>query len=62
MVWPEAIVSAKCSDEASAPPGLRSSRPSCAISRRWLPCGWYGWLSSPALTIRISAGRGLVGA
>ena len=23
----------------------------------WLPCGWNGWLSSPALIIRNSAGR-----
>jgi len=26
----------------------------------WLPCGWNGWLSTPALTIRIRPGRVLV--
>ena len=49
------MVSPKCSVNAGATRAV-SCRPSWAIWVVWLPCGWNGWLSTPALTIRISAG------
>src|SRR6266536_5230429 len=56
-VWPDAMVSPKCST------GAGSRRPSWAIWVVWLPCGWNGWFSAPTLIMRTRAGAvvGLVG-
>ena len=44
-VCPDPAVWANCSIEQ--PAAAPSSRPSWAITRTWLPCGWNGWLTCP---------------